>query len=64
MAGIEVVEVDERGTSSTCLAHGRRGSHGFRSRSPRGAERRARPSVNWTHAGIPAIGEEPLAGVL
>jgi putative transposase len=47
----------------SCLAHGRRGSQGSRSRSPTGAERRARPSVSRTHAGTPAISEEPLAGV-
>jgi putative transposase len=52
---------DER---RSCLAHGRRGSQGSRSRSPRGAEWKARPSAIRTHAGTPAIGEEPLAGVL
>jgi putative transposase len=52
---------DER---RSCLAHGRRGSQGSRSRSPRGAERRGHPSVSRTHAGTPAIGEEPLTGVL
>ena len=52
---------DER---RSCLAHGRRGPLGSRSRSPRGAERKARPSAIRTHAGSPAIGEEPLTGVL
>ena len=52
---------DER---RSCLAHGRRGSQGSRSRSPKGAERKACPSVSRTQAGSPAIGEEPLPGVL
>jgi putative transposase len=52
---------DER---RSCLAHGRRGPQGSRSRSPRGAERKARPSAIRTHAGAPAIGEEPLTLVL
>jgi putative transposase len=46
---------DER---RSCLAHGRRGCQA-RSRSPKGAERRARPSAIRAHAGSPAIGEEP-----
>jgi len=52
---------DER---RSCLAHGRRKSKGSRSRSPRGAERKGHPSVSRTHAGTPAIGEEPLTGGL
>ena len=52
---------DER---RSCLAHGRRGSQGSRSRSPRGAERKGHPSVSRTRAETPAIGEEPLTGVL
>jgi IS605 OrfB family transposase len=52
---------DER---RSCLAHGRRGSQGSRSRSPRGAERKGHPSVSRTHAGTPAIGEEPLTDAL
>jgi len=52
---------DER---RSCLAHGRRGPSGSRSRSPTGADRKGHPSVIRTHAGTPAIGEEPLAGVL
>src|SRR6266566_7838399 len=48
----------------SCLAHGRRGSQGPRSRSPRGAERKGHPSAIRTRAGSPAIGEEPLTGVL
>jgi IS605 OrfB family transposase len=52
---------DER---RSCLAHGRRGPQGSRSRSPRGAERKGPPSVSRTHAGRPAIGEEPLTDCL
>jgi len=52
---------DER---RSCLAHGRRASKGSRSRSPKGTEGKARPSVSRTHAGSPAIGEEPLPCVL
>jgi IS605 OrfB family transposase len=48
----------------SCLAHGRRKPQGSRSRSPKGPERRACPSLNWTRAGSPAVGEEPLASVL
>ena len=51
---------DER---RSCLAHGRRGSQGSRSRSPMGPERKGHPSVSRTHAGKPAIGEEPLTDV-
>ena len=52
---------DER---RSCLAHGRRGSQGSRSRSPKGAERKHHHSPVRTHAGTPAIGEEPLTGFL
>ena len=48
----------------SCLAHGRRKSHSSRSRSPKGPERMACSSVNRTRAGRPAIGEDPLVGVL
>jgi putative transposase len=48
----------------SCLAHGRRKSQGSRSRSSRGPERMACPSVNRTRAGKPAISEEPLVSVL
>src|SRR5438105_7420721 len=48
----------------SCLAHGRRKSHSSRSRSPKGPERMACSSVTRTRAGRPAIGEEPLVGVL
>ena len=51
---------DER---RSCLAHGRRGPSGSRSRSPKGPERKGHPSVIRTPAGSPAIGEEPLPGV-
>jgi IS605 OrfB family transposase len=52
---------DER---QSCLAHGRRGPSGFRSRSPTGPERKGHHSAIRIHAGSPAIGEEPLTGVL
>jgi IS605 OrfB family transposase len=52
---------DER---RSCLAHGRRKSQGSRSRSSKGPERMACPSANRTHAGSPAVGEEPLVSVL
>jgi IS605 OrfB family transposase len=48
----------------SCLAHGRRELQGSRSRSPKGPERMACPSVSRTRAGTPAIGEEPLVSVL
>ena len=52
---------DER---RSCLAHGRRGSRGPRSRSPKDPGRRARPSASRTPGGTPAVGEEPLTGAL
>jgi IS605 OrfB family transposase len=51
---------DER---RSCLAHGRRGSQGSRSRSPKGPEPKVGPSAIRTRAGTPAVGEEPLTNL-
>src|SRR5205085_994881 len=52
---------DER---RSCLAHGRWGPQGSRSRLPKGPERKGHLPVSRTHAGSPAIDEEPLPSVL